>query len=276
MQKKPRIVIVHRIPGRIRLRLENAIPDWKRIEKDLRGHSGIHDFRPEFRLSTVAVTYNPADINEAELVLRIALSISISGKCSPVYLERKVVAGDIDREAVKVLAALFIIGGIRFFSALKPYKLFLDIAASIISATSILKHAANELKKDGTFHPETLSVVYLVVSALQGQGFRGAILSWLASYGRHFRGQYLEELIIHIEKTSKRRKQYALNLEAGNIRPVGHALKGYIPALFAHALAGGKPGEERFLTDFRDVYNQHGHMLVGLKGMADGITMNIR
>lgn len=271
-----RLCIVHRLPGRIRLRLDNLTPDWSRMEKDLRGHEGIGDFRPINRLCSAVITYDPSVIEEAELVLRIALSISISSERSSVVLEREIVSGNIESEAMIVLAALFLIGAVRLLPAMKRRKFFLDILAGLLSGGSILAHAVEELHNDGTFHPETLSVVYLATAILKGQGYSGALLSWLASYGRHFRGHFLEELIINVEKLEAGKKGYNLNLEAGSIRPVGKALRGYIPAMFAHALAGGKPGEAKFLSDFRDVSDRHGNMLEGLKGLTDGITMNIR
>ncbi len=279
MDSTSRITVVHGIPGRIRLRLNLADPDWARIEKDLRGHPGIEIFRPEPRIATVVVIFDQNVIEEAEVVLRIALSLSVSTDMSEVVLEREVVAGNLNKEALIVLGALMVLGILRFTPALKNRVPILDIIASLLTGGSILAHAAEEMRQDGTFHPETLSVVYLAVSAVQGRGFSGAILSWLATYGRHFKGRFVEELVIQAEQKPGgrgRKRRFDLTLQSGNVRLAGNALAGNLPALVAHALAGGKPGEEQFLSDFRHVSDRHGHMLEGLEGLADGITMHIR
>ena len=279
MSGSPGISILHSLPGRIRMQIRSDEPDWKRLEKDLRGHPGIEQFRPEIRLSTLTVRYDPAVIEEAEVVLRIALSLSVAAGLAPVVLEREIVAGDLDREALLILLALGTIGLLRFTPGMRTHIRLLDTAASVLTGGSILYHAAGELKQDGTFHPETLSIVYLLVSAVQGRGYSGAVLSWLAAHGRHFKGRFIEELVIQAEEKTGgrgRRRKYDLTLQTGNVRLAGNALAGNLPALLAHALAGGKPGEEQMLSDFRSVSNHHGNMLEGLEGLADGITMHIR
>ncbi len=45
MTPGPRISIIHRLPGRLRLRIDATSPDWKQMEKDLRGHPGIGIFQ---------------------------------------------------------------------------------------------------------------------------------------------------------------------------------------------------------------------------------------
>lgn len=279
MSDSPRISILHGIPGRIRMQVISTNPDWKRVEKDLRGHPGIEEFRSESRLSTVVIRYDSSVIEEAEVVLRIALSLSISAGLAPVVLEREIIAGDLDKEALLILIALAGIGILRIMPGLNRYSGMLGIAASILTGASILSHAASEMRQDGTFHPETLSIVYLLVSAVQGKGYSGAVLSWLATHGRHFKGRFVEELVIQAEESSSvrgKRRRYDMTLQTGNVRLAGNALTGNLPALLAHALAGGKPGEEQLLSDFRSVSKHHGNMLEGLEGLADGITLHIR
>lgn len=279
MSDAPRLTVVHRMPGRIRLSIDGIRPDWVKLENDLRGHPGINVFRFSELIGTVVVDYDRKDIAEAEVVLRIGLSLSVAAGLSPIVVEREAESGDMHPEATIVGAALIVLGIIRFIPGLNTRLRLLDWASAFLAGGSVLAHAAGEFRRDGTFHPETLSVVYLLVSLAQGKGYTGSVLTWLASYGRHFHGRYIEELIIRAEPKGNgrgRRKRYEVTLENGAVKLAGNAFVGTLPALIAHAIAGGKPGDEALLTDFRKVSETHGHMLEGLEGMAEGITMNIR
>ena len=279
MTPGPRISIIHRLPGRLRLRIDAISPDWKQMEKDLRGHPGIAIFQYSSVSHSLVVSYESMIIEEAEVVLRIGLSLSVSLELTPVILERETEVGGLGSEEFVVGSLLLILGLLRFHPLFRSRVQMLDLGAVLLSGGSVLAHAVGEMRRDGTFHPETLSVIYLAISAIQGKGYSAALLSWLASYGRHFRGRFIEELTIRAEPRSERRgrrKRYDLTLEPGNVRMAGNALSGYIPALIAHALAGGKPGDERFLSDFRNISESHGRMLEGLEGLADGITMHIK
>lgn len=279
MPDAPRIAIVHRIPGRIRIRIDGIKPDWERLEHDLRCHPGIEDFQGSSISGSLVILYRRREIAEAEVVLRIGLSLAVAANLAPVTVERETEAGDLHPEAAVVGALIFLLGVARFIPGLSTKTRLLNMGAALISGGSVVAHTIGELRADGTFHPETLSVVYLLVSLVRGNGYTGAVLSWLAAYGRHFKGRFVEELVIRASPKGNgrgRKKGYNVTLDSGAVRLAKNALVGYVPALIAHAIAGGKPGDEGFLSDFRNVSERHGYMLEGLEGMADGITMNIR
>jgi hypothetical protein len=275
----PKISILHRLPGRLRLRVIPMPENTNRFEKELRKHPGIDFFQATPRTSSVLIRFDRYEIVEAEVVIRLALSLSVAKDLNPVRIERSDETGALDPMAAASGLLLFGIGVLRYMPSLRQRTALLDMIAAAGTGASILAHTVEELKEDGTFHPETLSVIYMMVSLAHGRGFSGSLLSWLTSFGRHFKGRFVNELIMHAEPQQSRfgrRKRYSISLKSGNRRLYRNFVLRFIPALIAHAITGGSPGSNGMIVEVEEVSENHGYMLEGLAGMKDGISIHIR
>jgi hypothetical protein len=274
----PQVFVAHRLPGRIRLRIMPVPRHARRLEQDLRGHPGILSFGMSSVSGSVLIRYDVAEIAEAEVVVRVALSLSVQNDMAPVRLVQSSEGQKLDPYATASGLLLLATGVLRYLPSMRPRVVAIDALAGIGTSGAIVAHAAGDLRRHGAFHPETLSVVYLAVSFIQGNPFSAAVLTWFASFGRHFRGRFEEELVLHAEPTGGRgrKRRYGVTLEQGTRRLAGNSALQYVPALIAHAFAGGKPGDDSFLEDVDQVSERHGHMLEGLEGMENGISIQIR
>jgi hypothetical protein len=279
MSEKPHISIKHRLPGRIRLLLEPFPNDVLKLEQDLRNHAGIEYFAASRHSQTVLVAFDEEEIAEAEVVIRIALSLSVEMDLTKIRVQRSTEAGRLDLMAGASGLTLLVTGFLRLLPSMVGRRALLDTMTAGVAGAAILLHAIEELQEEGTFHPETLSVIYLITSLMQGNGYTGAVLSWFASFGRHFKGRFIEELIIHIQPENNGflgKRKYNISMAPGTRKLAQNNLMQYVPALIAHAIAGGKPDEQHLLSDVRQVGEEHGNMLEGLEGIKNGIAIQIR
>ncbi len=61
----------------------------------------------------------------------------------------------------------------------------LEYGAAAVTGLAVLEHAAIEVNKTGIFDPEAFSVLYLFNQMKSKHPIKGAIWTWVASFGRH-------------------------------------------------------------------------------------------
>ena len=85
-QKKPVVTVVHSLPGRVRARLSVAPRDVQRMLAGVREHPGMESisFSPITR--SILARFNPHEISQEEIVLRIAFHLSLDCDSAPVRL----------------------------------------------------------------------------------------------------------------------------------------------------------------------------------------------
>src|SRR5271157_4005046 len=84
--QKPVVTVVHSLPGRVRARLSVAPGDVPRMLAGVREHPGMESisFSPVTR--SVLARFNPHEVREEEIVLRIAFHLSLDCDAQPVRL----------------------------------------------------------------------------------------------------------------------------------------------------------------------------------------------
>ena len=84
--KKPVVTVVHSLPGRVRVRLSVAPGDVQRMLAGVREHPGMESisFSPITR--SILARFNPHEISQEEIVLRIAFHLSLDCDSAPVRL----------------------------------------------------------------------------------------------------------------------------------------------------------------------------------------------
>ena len=84
--KKPVVTVVHSLPGRVRARLSVGPRDVQRMLSGIREHPGMESisFSPITR--SILARFNPHEISQEEIVLRIAFHLSLDCGSAPVRL----------------------------------------------------------------------------------------------------------------------------------------------------------------------------------------------
>lgn len=183
--KNLKVVIVHYIPGRIRMRLLRSPRNINDFIEKIKSHDGIEEVTFNHVTSSLLVKYRPAVVSSMEIVVRASILISLDYDSRPVVLEhqnRESHMGNLDYYAAFSLVAAVISNSISKESALTNY---LKINGTYSTLFAVLSHAFKEVKRDGVYDPEVISSVYLINSIIKGNMLFPSVATWLISFGRH-------------------------------------------------------------------------------------------
>lgn len=179
------VSIVHRIPGRIRMRLKRPPRSQNEFIYNIKRHDGIVlvDYTPITK--SLLVYYNPSVVSSAEIIVRVGIALSLEYENAKVDLER--VEKGQPLTGLDYYAAASLFGALisRGFSLGASSIKMLEYNAGLSTLAAVLSHAWAEVKKEGIYDPEVISVVYLVNSMLKGNFIGASIITWIATFGRH-------------------------------------------------------------------------------------------
>ena len=115
--EKPVVTVVHSLPGRVRARLSVAPRDVQRMLGGVREHPGMDSisFSPVTR--SILARFNPHEISQEEIVLRIAFHLSLDFDFQPVRLlaapEERGALGGIAAASAAGLAVSLLLRGLN-------------------------------------------------------------------------------------------------------------------------------------------------------------------
>lgn len=197
----PSIKIIHKLPMRLRVKLSRPIKDKKFWEKNLTPERGIKSFSYSFHTRSIVVTFSPEKITIESLLSLLVLLYSL--ECHTGHVK---VVEELDVREVSPFAFLvgfyiiaMILGG-DLFSLI--WRDRLKFSTLILTMLAIAEHAMMDLKKNGVFDPETISIVYLFSALTNREYLKTSAITWLTVFGRH---------ILHISSTSIIYKIYRLD-----------------------------------------------------------------
>jgi hypothetical protein len=276
--QKPVVTVVHSLPGRVRARLSVAPQDAARMLAAVREHPGVQSmtFSPVTR--SVLARFNPHEIHQQEILLRIALHLSLDYDAVPVRLlaepERSGALGPSALLAGVAVAASLLLRGLR--SAGKPAGAW-DWAAGIGTAWAVVDHARRDLRDRGSFDPEVLSLAYLLTAFLRRDVRTAAAVTWLASFARHLielpaSGVEVRPVRQRGGESGEARYEVILGPDADAPRRVRVAAA--LQGLLKYAMTGGGVHPFRTLLDeLREVSQVHGEVLEGFGRLRPGIPI---
>jgi hypothetical protein len=276
--KKPVVTVVHSLPGRVRARLSIAPRDVPRMLAGVREHPGMESISFSPLTHSILARFNPHEISQEEIVLRIAFHLSLDCDAVPVRLlaepeQRPALGGSAAVSAV-ALALSLAMHGLR---TAKGSPTRWDWLAGLGTAWAVVDHAWKELRERGRFDPEVLSLAYLVTAVVRGNFLTASVVTWLASFGRH---------LVAIPPTG-------VQVRPVKARGRGHGQSGYevmigpdldapervrmlsaLQGLLKYAITGG--GSQPFRTlleELQNVSKVHGEVLEGFGRMPQGIPI---
>jgi hypothetical protein len=149
--------------------------------------------------------------------------------------------------------------------------------AALCTGAAVLQHGWREIRERGYFDPEVLSLTYLLRSSYQGDYGRGALITWMLTFGRHLLaggGEGVEIRPMRREPEGGGAPQYEAVVVGGGSRQA--PLFSVLQSLARYLGAAGGPGQPGLLGELRAVSSAHGEMVEGLGWMRDGIPMRFR
>jgi hypothetical protein len=261
----------------VRARLSHDPRDAQRLIASIMDHGGLEWARYTPITRSVLVRFNPHAVREEEIVLRIALHLSLDYDAVPVRLlaqpDELVLADSAVYAAMGLGASL----AARWIDLSRKGRTWLDWTAAAGTACAVADHARKELAERGYFDPEVLSLAYLVTALLRGNVLKASVVTWLTTFGRHLlalppAGVQVRPLEIRSEQNNQPR--YELVIGPDTDAPERVRILGALQGLMKYAMTGGGARPLGSLLDeLRDVSKVHGEVLEGFGRSRHGIPM---
>ena len=272
----PSVTLEHELPGRLRLRLSHPLRKAERMRRMLAEHAGVVQVRYTPASRSVLVYYGPADVSAQEIVIRVAICLALEHDNAAVrVLARPQTRAWTDTAfyaGLALLAALaFRVGGWTMTGSRT-----LDWVASLGTAGAALEHGWLEVRRQGNFDPEVLTVTYLLTAMLRGNPLPAAIVTWLTTFGRHLvqlpaPGIELRPVEIGADGDIPR---FEVVVAPDSVAPDKMTFFGMLPTLLVTALTGPPP-HGNLIEEIRRVSRMHDRVLEASGGFR-GIPLQIR
>lgn len=272
------VTIVHRIQGRIRLKLSRAPLDIDKFLMQVKKHDGINyiSFNPISK--TVLVKYTPTIISSIEIVVRVSIALSVefgnTGVLIQNYSENRSLESLDYYSGVSILALL----------AYKTLKLNLQFGqvieynAGISTTLSILKHAWSEIQRKGIYDPEVVSVVYLLRALINGNILPASIITWLATFGRHLFEAPNERFLLDAHEVNKGDENDAyidVTLKPiFNKKTAGNPFRMLVLGL-GKLIGINDKNYSNILEQIKQMSRKHGNILEGINDRQEPVYMRI-
>jgi hypothetical protein len=260
--------------------LSRELQDGQRMISAMMEHAGMLSVRYTPITGSVVVRYNPHEVQQEEIILRVAFFLSLDHEAVPVRVlaepERQDLTDSSIYSAILLLSAL----ASRLLVGKGTAALPFDRVAGASTALAILIHGWKEMRERGYFDPEVLSLGYLLTSFTQNNYLRSSLFTWFLTFGRHLvnlpeMGVTVKPLEIGDKEGSDFR--YELVVEPDTEMPESTRILGAFQALVKYVVTGGAPpGRRTLMEEIREVSKVHGEVLEGLGKIKGGIPIQIR
>ncbi len=268
------LTIVHSLPNRLRLKVEPALSSFEPVERDVRTHPGIEVLSYNRTTQSIVARFDEGEIAASELVMRIAVAISVTRGMRPVAIGTSPPHESVDRYGLLSGAAVAAAVVARLVASAAPVTRVLTTAAGAGTAAAILSHAWREYRQRGDFHPETLSVIYLASAFARGTVLPATVVAWLATFARHLTGTAPERYVLEVSPADER-GQYSVRVRRYRESEGAESLVQFATSMIADVVGGSPQAPDSFLSQMKEVSRTHDASLEGLEGLDRTIRLSI-
>ena len=275
------LTVAHTLPGRLRLRLSHPPQQAAQTERMVTGHPGVKSAVYSAPTLNLLVFYDPAAIALEEIILRTALCLSVDYQFKPIVIQTS--------SARTSLSTLSLFSGLSLLMAhtlsvlavkTKPLSA-LHVICGLGTTAAVSEHIYLDLKDKGRFHPEVLSIGYLLSSFLRGNVLKGATTAWIMTFARHLLeppGKVVKLEAQAVEPSCDAQQceyeaQVSRQLKTrggamGILSQLPHLLLGmYTNAQFT--------AEDRIFKEIQKLSRDHNDVLEGLEHIQHGIRLQV-
>jgi len=276
MAVTPNISVVHELPGRLRVRLSLPALKYKSMERAVREHEGIELVKYTPITQSVLVQFDPKFVSREEIVIRIGVFLSLENNNIPVQVFSHPQHKEMSNVAF-YSAALLVLGAMsKYILGGTNTRLMAEWTAGVGTTYAVLDHGWNEIKQQGVFHPEVLSLSYLLISMVRGNILSAATFTWITTFGRHLFHPPEAGVEIHPVPSSEDSSQYEVTITPIRSEANTSAMLSIIPAALKFALTGDAGAlQGNLLDEIRNVARSHENVLDRLGKFKEGIPIKI-
>ncbi len=207
------IHISHNLPGRVRFRFSKPLQDAEKLKQHVMEHEGIGEMQYSAVTNGMLVYFDEKDIDLQEIMIRSALAFSLENHLKPVHITRKTERQFITPKGIVAGLSIIASGATTLFQPVSPFRKSLDWLSALTTSAAVLEHAGYDYRKKGTVDPEVLSLIFLANRAMAGANlFVPSLLTWMATFGRHFSDHEGEGVLLEIRKTGDKEQNFEVNV----------------------------------------------------------------
>ena len=276
------LIVVHRLPGRIRLRSSHA-PSWpQRMVENLRKHAGINSISYNAESENLLVFYDQEEITAQEFLLRAGLSLSQDFDMSPVRIRIQKKNQSVGPMSALAFAVLAVNHVLFLLSRKNRESILLQYLAGGTTLASVMEHVVEDFREKGYFHPEVFSVYYLVLSFFRGDVLKASSITWFLTFGRHLLELPVDSLLVIPEATDPacdiHHCEYEVTVrnenEANWLVKTVHALPGMLYKAYRQ-MNLGMVIEDTLIEQMEQVAESHDDIIEGLEQIEKGFYLNV-
>lgn len=273
MRGELEITLLHKLPGRLRLRLSEPPQQLERFERAIRAHKGFESLSFSPISKSLLIHYQTDHLSLEEILVRCAIALSMEYGSEAVRVD----PGENQEEAMTkttIFAGLMLLTASAMELSGVSRASWYARGAGLTVAAAVIEHGWLEAHSRGYIDPELLSIGYLMSSWHQEKILRGATVTWLASFGRHLFSQtqkYVEVRPGNRQRGGNEAKTYQVSLLPRQpAAPLLRFAQGFF-ALFGMGDLG--EGENSLYQDIKTMAQAHDRVLEGLEIQPGGIPL---
>lgn len=205
--------ILHSLPGRVRFSFSRPVDHVEKLTLQVMEHEGIETMRYATATQTMLVLYDEKVVELQEILIRTAVSFSLENQLMPVQITQKSAKEFITPKGLMAGIGILVAGAITLLAPQSVFRKPLDWLSALATSAAVLEHAAYDYRKKGSVDPEVLSLVFLANRAMAGGNLLlPSVLTWIATFGRHFSPKEDEGVLLAIRKTGDKSRQYEIDV----------------------------------------------------------------
>jgi hypothetical protein len=277
-----KLVITHRLPGRLRLRLSHPPNHTTEMVSMVLGHPAVRSAIYTEPTSNLLIRFDAESITMEEIILRTALCLSADHQFKPIIIE--ITVSGTPLSTLSIVAGLSILAShmLNLLAGKTQSRSALEIISGLTTTAAVSEHIYLDMTGRAGFHPEVLSIGYLLSSFLRGNIVRGATTAWIMTFARHL-----------LEPPSK-----VLRIEASAVDPSCDAdqcayeakisreliarsgamgILSHLPNLLLGLYTNTQlTAEDRIFKEIQKLSRDNDDILAGLEQLHGGIRLQVR
>lgn len=149
------------------------------------GHAGVVSAVYSQHTTNLLVRYDPKEIALEEIILRTALCLSADYQLQPIMIKTTSVRTSLSALSLFSGLSLLVAHTLSLLAGRDKSLSVLKVICGLGTTAAVSEHIYLDLKEKGHFHPEVLSIGYLLSSFLRGNVLKGATTAWMMTFARH-------------------------------------------------------------------------------------------
>ena len=275
------VTVAHTLPGRLRLLLSHPPRRPQQTERIVMGHVGIKSAVYSKHTTSLLVRYDPEEIALEEIILRMALCLSADYQLQPVIIKTSSVRTSLSALSLFSGLSLLVAHSLSLLARKNKSLAALQVVCGIGTTAAVSEHIYLDLREKGRFHPEVLSIGYLLSSFLRGNVLKGATTAWMMTFARHLLEPPKKVLKLEAKAVEPACDSQQCEYEAQISRELktqkgAMGMLSQLPNLLLGMYTDMQlTAEDRIFKEIQKLSQEHDDVLEGLEQLQHGIRLQV-